>query len=260
MLANLGAIWKCRYFWLSLVKIDLRSRYRGSVLGMGWSLLHPIAMTVILCVVFTSIFHVEIGFYGPYLMAGLACWQFLVNVTIQGCQCFFQGEHYIRQYPAPMAIYPLRTVLACGFHFGLALLLVVALTCCVRAVPGFWALLSLVPTALLLLVLGWSLAVIFGLTNVRFRDTHHLCEVGFQVLFYGTPVMYPPEVLAGRRLGQLMQYNPLMPFLTLLRDPLLEGRPAPAQTFGVACLLVLMMALTAVAALRRGEKKLIFFL
>src|SRR5262249_18391644 len=56
MQAYLGAIWRCRYFWLSLVRMDLRHRYRGSVLGLGWSLLHPIAMTAILCTVFHHLF------------------------------------------------------------------------------------------------------------------------------------------------------------------------------------------------------------
>src|SRR5580700_4749353 len=98
----LQAIWRCRYFWLSLVKMDLRTRYRRSILGMGWSLLHPIAMTAIICTMFHQIMGVNILEYGPFLLAGLACWQFIIGATIQGCQSLFQGESYIRQYPAPI--------------------------------------------------------------------------------------------------------------------------------------------------------------
>src|SRR5262245_11940489 len=125
----LAAIWRCRYFWMSLVRMDLRTRYRRSVLGMGWSLLHPIAMTAVLCAVFHVIFKPAQGvaWYAPFLLAGLACWQFIVTVTTNGCQCLFQGEAYIRQYPAPMAIYPLRTALGGTVHFGIALAVVIAL-------------------------------------------------------------------------------------------------------------------------------------
>src|SRR5947208_15993138 len=86
-----GAVWRCRYFWLSLVKMDLRTRYRRSVLGMGWSLLHPIAMTIVLCVVFQTAFAAGGGIrqYAPYLLAGLACWSYIVNVTVQGCQSLY---------------------------------------------------------------------------------------------------------------------------------------------------------------------------
>src|SRR5207245_8907528 len=56
----LAAIWRCRFFWLSLVKLDLRTRYRRSILGMGWSLLHPVAMTIIICLVFRKLLHAEV--------------------------------------------------------------------------------------------------------------------------------------------------------------------------------------------------------
>src|SRR4051794_213758 len=97
----LQAIWRCRFFWFSLVKMDLRTRYRRSILGMGWSLLHPVLMTITICIVFSEIFGMDILHFGPYLLAGLACWNYIITSTTQGCQSFFQGESYIRQYPAP---------------------------------------------------------------------------------------------------------------------------------------------------------------
>ena len=51
------SLWNCRYFWWALVKNDLRARYRRSVVGLGWSLLRPLASTVILCTVLQRIFH-----------------------------------------------------------------------------------------------------------------------------------------------------------------------------------------------------------
>ena len=73
---------------------------------------------------------------------------------VQGCGCFFQGESYIRQYPAPMAIYPLRTALGSGFHFIIGLLLALVLALCwagpseeaLLRVFQLLALLSLLPT------------------------------------------------------------------------------------------------------------------
>src|SRR5579884_2642686 len=192
MVAYLRDIWKCRYFWLSLVRIDLRTRYRGSVLGMGWSLLHPACMTVILTVVFRQLFNQPIGEFAPFLMAGLAFWSFLGAVTVGGCHCFFNGQAYIRQFPAPMSIYPLRTVLGAMFHFCLAMALVILLAAVLpdRRPLDPVALLALLPAMLLLIVFGWSLALLFGLATVRFRDTHHLTEIALQGLFYLTPIFY----------------------------------------------------------------------
>ena len=260
MYAYISSIWSYRYFWFSLVQNDLRQRYRGSVLGMGWSLLHPIAMTVILCVVFGSIFHQDYRFFGPFLLAGMAVWNFLTQSITAGCNSFFMAEAYIRQQPIPMAIYPLRTVLGLGFHFLIGMGLVVALSLWFLGWPGIAPFLSIIPSMTLIFLFAWSLSCIFGLATVYFRDTKHLSEVGLQILFYLTPVMYPPSVLEGRRLGILLKFNPLSPFLELIRDPLIYQKLPSSETFGMAFALTLIAMVVAYSALKASEKRIIFHL
>jgi lipopolysaccharide transport system permease protein len=259
-------IWNRRHFWLSLVRVDLRARYRGSAFGLGWSLLQPIAMTGILCAVFTTMFHQKLADFAPYLMAGLTCWTFITGTALQGCQCYFTAESYIRQHPVPMAIYPLRTMLGAAFHFAMAFLLVaaLALACNGFGFIGPAALLSLVPTFAILMAFGWSLAVLFGLATVRFRDVKHLSEVGFQALFYLTPVMYPVEqmkLLAGRRtVGWLFCLNPFVPFLDLVRAPVVYGQAPAGSSYAAALLITLTTAVVAGLALKSEERKIIFHL
>jgi ABC-type polysaccharide/polyol phosphate export permease len=262
MYAYFRAIWRCRYFWLSLVRVDLRSRYRGSIIGMGWSLLNPIAMTAILCVVFSTLFKQNIYEFAPYVMAGLTFWTFFVNVATDGCDCFFRGEAYIRQYPAPMAIYPLRAVLGRGFHFGLGFLLVIALAVVCQRPLGAAGLLSLLPACVLLLAAGWSLAILMGLATVRFRDAKHISEVAFQALYFLTPIMYPASMITDNHhtLALLLQLNPLVPFVDLLRAPVCDGLPASGQTFLAAGLITLAAAGLAAVALRSQERKVVFHL
>jgi lipopolysaccharide transport system permease protein len=258
MVAYLRAVWACRFFWLSLVRMDLRTRYRGSFLGIGWSLMNPIVMTTILCSVVTTLFKQDPWTYAPFLLAGLTFWSYVLGVTQHGCHCFRVGESYIRQYPAPMAIYPLRTVLGCAVHYCLALVLVVALTSVTRGVSPP-ALVGLLPALILLLIMGWSVAVLLGLLNVRFRDTSHITDIVLQVLFYATPVLYPPEMLdRSSRLGHLLQVNPVMPFLHMLRDPILNGHLPPASVYVSAVLIVCVFAGAAITALRYQERQLIF--
>src|SRR5688572_9379330 len=113
-------IWRKRYFWLSLVRMDLRRRYRRSMLGIGWSLLNPILMTCVFCVVFAKLFGEDLTTYAPFVLSGLAFWAFISGTTTEGCQCFYVGEHYLRQHPTPLAIFPLRTTLGLFAHFGIA--------------------------------------------------------------------------------------------------------------------------------------------
>jgi len=260
MYSYISTIWSYRYFWFSLVQNDLRQRYRGSVLGMGWSLLHPIAMTIILCVVFGGIFQQDYRFFGPFLLAGMAIWNFITQSITAGCNSFFMAEAYIRQQPIPMAIYPLRTVLGLGFHFLIGMGLVIALSLWFIGWPGIVPILTIFPSMLLIFLFGWSLSCIFGLATVYFRDTRHLSEVGLQILFYITPVMYPPSVLEGRRIGILLKYNPFAPFLELIRDPLVYQKLPNFETFGVAFALTLIAMVVAYSALKASEKRIIFHL
>lgn len=260
MPAYLTAVWRCRYFWLSLVRMDLRHRYRGSVLGIGWSLLHPIAMTVILCTVFHQFFHTDVTYYAPFLLAGLSCWNYIVYATIQGSLCFLHGEAYIRQFPVPMAVYPLRTALSGGIHLLLALAVGLAAAWWLRGGSDVLALLSLLPALLLLLLFGWALAALAGLANVFFQDTRHLCEVGFQMLFYATPIIYDVSLLQNHWLGWLVRCNPLVPLLDLVRLPILEGRTPPLSTYGAACAVVVATVALAAGALARLQRRLVFHL
>lgn len=305
----LAAIWRCRFFWLSLVKMDLRTRYRRSILGIGWSLLHPVAMTVIICLVFHKIFKMDVKKFAPFLLGGLACWNYILTSTSIGCQSLFQGESYIRQYPAPLAIYPLRTTLGATIHFLMALLVVVGLMTFIRihfrdatsavaqsaeqpprllkynpseesdrvatedaaaktpaegdSAPADWSLLPLVtlaPTLCLLFIFCWSLAVLAGFSNVFFQDTQHLCEVGFQILFYMTPIMYPKSMLVKHGLTWLLYINPVAPMLDLIREPIVEGRFPHWSVYATACGLVGIVAAAAILAMARLQRRVIFYM
>ncbi len=246
---------------MALVRIDLRNRYRRSVIGIGWSLLNPIAMTVVLCVVFSRLFHMEIRTFAPFLLSGLTLWGFITAVVMQGCQCFFQGESYIRQHPAPLAIYPLRTTLGAGFHFLLGFGIALVFVWWVNGFGNLPALVSLVPTFVLLFVIGWSLAICTGVANVMFQDSQHLIEVLMQILFYVTPIIYPPEKLLERHLMEwFVLLNPLAAILELVRKPLLEGQLPSWWAVGMSLSTGLLAAAMAALALRCFEKRMIFYL
>jgi ABC-type polysaccharide/polyol phosphate export permease len=247
---------------MSLVKIDLRARYRRSVLGVGWSLLRPILLTVILCVVFQRLFHrADLWTYAPYLLSGLCLWDYVVTATKQGCQCFFAGESYIRQHPAPLAIFPLRVALAETFHFFVGLLVLVGMAWFVQGFRNLPVLISLVPTFVLLFALVWALSLLAGFANVYFQDTQHLCDVGFQILFYATPIVYYPQDLGNGRLHWLItNCNPLVPFMKLLREPILEAQLPALQTYLSAGLVVLVVGGFASVVCARAQRRLIFHL
>lgn len=266
MIQHLAAIWRFRFFWASLVQLDLQNRYRRSVLGIGWSLLHPLAMTVVFCVAFGSVMYSDNWrAYSLHLLSGLAVWGFIQGSAVQGCEAFIRAEAYIRQCPLPFAIYPLRTVLGTLFHFAISLGMVVVAVALLTDRPDTWltagrTVLCLLPTVLMCAVFCWSLATLFAFANVFFQDTKHLTDVGSQLFFFLSPIIYPAAVLNGRGLGVLLEVNPVAHFLDLFRATLLTGELAPpemylwcggctAVAFGLAC-----------GAMAWLQRKVIFYL
>jgi ABC-type polysaccharide/polyol phosphate export permease len=253
-------IWRLHHFWMALVRNDLRNRYRRSMIGLGWSLLQPICMTIILCTVFAGIMHIEVRKFGPFLISGLVTWNFIVSAITGGCQSFLMGEPYIRQHPAPLAIYPLRSTLGAGIHFLLGLTVALALTWYMNGFANLPALVGLLPTLLLLFILGWMLGICMGVVNVMFQDTQHLVEVALQILFYLTPIMYEGSLLRERGLGWVFAVNPMATFVELIRQPILDGVIPSLGMYAIAAAITATMALIATLTLCRMERRLIFYL
>lgn len=277
MFAHLKAVWTFRYFWMSLVKMDLRSRYRRSVLGIGWSVLHPIVMSGVFCLVFSALMPIsgggwdKLGYpenwrgYAAYLLTGMAIWEFIRNSTAIGCNALLHNEAYIRQCPLPYGIYPLRTVMGTGIHFLISMAVVIVLVGLLRGnadhLGTLWA---VIPVFALLFLFCWALATIAAFATVYFHDTAHLVEVGAQLMFFLTPIMYTRSVLKRQSmdLDFLADLNPVVTFMELIRTPIVTGglqMPEP-QVYVQAVVLTAVAVGLAFGTIAWLQKKVIFHL
>lgn len=260
-LSYLLRIWQLRYFWSSLVVKDLNNRYKRSFLGIGWSMLRPLAMTCIFCVVFGKLFNYPLEDYAPFLLISMTTWQFFTESLLHGSFAFARCSAYIRQQPVPLAIFPLTTVLGSAFHSLVALVMAMGVTLYFKGTLDPFALLYLIPGLCVVFFLGWFLAIISGVVYTHFPDTNHLLEIGLQILFYLTPILYRPESFGNRAwLSLLVEWNPLTSIMALIRTPILEGSPPSAHHIGVSILLLLLAGAFAAFLLRKLERTLIFWL
>jgi ABC-type polysaccharide/polyol phosphate export permease len=229
MIADLRAIWSHRHFWLSLVHLDLRNRYRRSVLGVGWSLLQPIAMTAVFCLVFSELMAKDVNggwkAYAPFLLAGMCVWDFVRNSMTAGSMALISNEAYIRQINLPYGIYPLRAVLGNLTHFLIGLGVVVALIAILRGdLSVFRTAWAILPGVAGVTVFAWGIGSILAYLTVFFRDIKHVVEVGMHVAFFLTPVLYTRDTLDRKGLGFIADLNPVNTFLELIRSPLIDGQ------------------------------------
>jgi len=249
---------------MSLVKMDLRLRYRGTVLGIGWSLLNPILMTIVFCIVFSS-WHENADWRSdaPYFLCGLAIFNYFRDAITSGCQNFFRNESYIRQCPLPIAIYPLRTVLGSSIHFMISIGVVLMTLVLLLPGSGIERLIYLLPTLPafgLLLILAWSMSVLAGFAQVYFQDMQHLADVLFQVFFFLTPILFKMDLLVQKGVGWLGYCNPVVWFLDLIRTPLLTGTLPSLEVYAWASGFTAVVLSGALIAISYLEKRIIFHL
>src|SRR3954465_10779245 len=91
--------------WGMLAWDDIRQRYRRSILGPFWITLSMGVFIVMLGVIYSRLFHMDVASYLPYLAAGFITWGFIATATTEGCHAFQEGERILKQIKLPYGVY-----------------------------------------------------------------------------------------------------------------------------------------------------------
>jgi ABC-2 type transport system permease protein len=220
--------------WL-MAATEFKRVYFGTVFGYLWSLVRPLMLFGVLLFVFTNVFKIgteEAEFYPVLLLLGIVLFTFFQEATQHAVTSVSEQEGVVRKTQFPRLVIPLSTVLTSAFNFGLNLV-VVTVFILAWGVDPTWTWL-LFPVALLpLLVLTIALSMLLSVLFVRFRDIAILWTVLTQVLFYGTPILYPIEALKDPTLEKVLMFNPLAVIFQQVRHWVLEpDAPTAAQVAG----------------------------
>jgi len=219
----LGDLWTGLVSWrlpVSLARLDLRNRYRGSVLGPLWLTLSTAVMITALGILYSTLFKLPVQDYLPYLAVSLMVWNSIAQMVAEGCQCFIQSENIIRQLPLPFTTHALRCVLrnALVAAHNLPLILVVFLVA--GHLPDARALLAL-PGLLLLCVNSLAVAILLGMLCARFRDIPPIVANVMQLAFFMSPVIWKPDALGPA--ADWLLLNPFFTVMETIRGPLLNA-------------------------------------
>ena len=239
-----------RELFANLFRRDFQAKYKGSLLGVLWSLLNPLVLLGVYLVVFGLIFqNKNIVHYPVYLLAGLACWIFF-SVSLQAAsRSMVDSAELIRKVRFPRQLVAFSMVATQAVTFGLMLVILIVLS--LVFVPGGRATVWLaLPLAVVFAALVAGLALLVACLNVLFRDIEHVLTAALLPWFFLTPILYQLDDLPGAAsrpwLVDLLQWgNPLTPAIQAYRAPLYAGElPSGADT--------LYLCVAAVAALALG--------
>ena len=204
----------------ALAWLDIRNRYRGSVLGPFWLTLSTGVMLLGIGITYSTLFRLSLVEYLPHLAVSLVVWNFISQMVTEATTSFVQSEAIIRQMPLPYTIHALRCMLRnllIGAH-NLPLILLVFAACGV--LPG-WEVLLAIPGLMLIALNGFALALLLGMVCARFRDIGPIVGSVMQLFFFLTPIIWKPQLLG--EYAVLLPFNPFYVILETVRGPLIEG-------------------------------------
>ena len=217
---------------------ELRGKYRRSALGWGWSLLNPLATTLIYTFVFSVVFKAKppagdpsgLRAYALFLLAGLLPWNFFMISTTTSMANVVANGALVKKVWFPREVLVVSSVLAgaVSFLIELALLGVILMIFGNMVLPWIPIVLVLV-LFLTLVTIGFSLAL--SACNVYFRDLTYLWGIIGQLWFFITPIIYAASILPAR-VQWLPRINPMYAFVSAFRNSFYDLRFPTLLTWG----------------------------
>ena len=221
---NSDLLWY-RELLVVLVRRTLKRRYRGSFLGIYWSLLNPLAMTGLYTAIFGAAFA---EYYGNstinYVLAaftGLVVVNFFSASTLMALTSVVENGGMVNKIRLPLAIFPLAAIGANVFQLLLgAFPLLVIVTLIISGNPINAIALFLPITSLILVCVGVGL--LMSSLFVFFRDLPYFYELVTFVLLMGSPIFYPAEIVPAA-VRKFLILNPILPIIESIRQIVLSG-------------------------------------
>lgn len=193
---------------------DFKLRYHDSVLGYVWSVLKPLAMFMILYLVFAKIFKVgdEIPNYPVYLLVGIVMWSFFLEATSSSLTSVVEKGDLLRKISFPKYIIIASKISSSFINLLINFIIVGMFMLVFGADPSWLAILVLPLLILEYMLLSMGVGLILGTLYVKFRDLNYIWEVLMQAMFYGTPILYPLTFVVtnfSERFAELLMLNPI---------------------------------------------------
>ena len=239
MIKQLQEVAKYKHMLVSSVKKDLRSRYRGSVLGFLWTFINPLTQLIIYSIVFPYLLRTSQENYPMYVFTALLPWIYFVSSLQNSTTCIVANSNLVKKIYFPRLVLPIAvsTTGIVNYIFGLVIVIPSLIITGVKITP-FILLLPLIMIVNYIFVTGFCF--ILSSLYVYFRDLEHIIGIITLVWFYLTPVVYGPDMFP-ENIWNILKWNPMTQFISAYRNVLMFGKAPETWTFVVITIMSLLL-------------------
>ena len=235
---ELREIFRYRDLVIQVVKRDILTRYKRSVLGVTWTMLNPLGTMIVLAIVFSQAFGTEIS-YAAYVLSGLVAWNFFQQTTNASIAHLVWGGTLLKRIYVPRTVFAFSALGTGLFNLVLSLiplLLVMVIT----GVPIEPTILFLPIPILFLAMFSLGVGLLVSGLAVFYTDIAEMYLIILTAWMYLTPIIYPEEILPEQFRMLIAIFNPMYHLVGLFRAPLYYGEIPSLQEMLIAGLIAVV--------------------
>ncbi|HXT22416.1 MAG TPA: ABC transporter permease [Thermoanaerobaculia bacterium] len=252
-------LYRYRDLLVTLVVRELTVRYKRSSIGFLWTMLQPLLTMVVLYLVFSSIFKLNIPNYPVYVLAGLLFWNFFSQSIVSAMNSLRGNAGLLKKLPVPQAVFPVATVIAGVINLVLALLPLLVIVYFTNQPHRLHPSLLFLPVAIAIATLfTLGAGLLLSPLAVFFYDVVEIVAVLITLTMYMTPVFYPKDIVPPHFLW-VVRFNPVRSILEVFRDPIFNHKIPPWSHLSVAFGVALAVFVLGYWSFRRSTDRIPFY-
>lgn len=236
---SLKELYNYREMLFNLVKKDLRTRYKGSVLGFLWTFVNPLLQLVVYTMVFSIIMKVNVDKFYIYLFIALVPWIFFTTSVQSSSSSIISNKDLIKKIYFPRIIIPMSVVNGAFMNMVFSMVIVgAALIVSGIGLSKYIIMLPIIMIIEYLFTLGFSFIV--SALNVYFRDLEHILGIVIMGWFYVTPIVYTADMIPQKYMS-VFNLNPMVHIMKVYRDILYYKQMPTFNGLGIVILISFAM-------------------
>jgi lipopolysaccharide transport system permease protein len=247
--------------WMHLARLDIRARYRRTVIGPLWTTLSAAILILALGIIYSFLWRVETRVFLPYFAAGYSTWLFFTTAIIEGAGAFSANAAIINSIRLPLSLHIFRLIARNVMIFFHVIVVYVVVLLWLGIMPDLAGLL-LLPVGLLLFVVNlFWLCLLLATICSRYRDVNQVVTNLIQVAFFITPIFWQVDMLNSRPGIKffLADLNPVYHLIELIRSPLLGHVPS-AWTFAATSASAVLGLILSIRLFSRYRGRIAFWI
>lgn len=226
-------IYDYRQMISSLVRRDLRGRYKGSVLGFMWTFLNPLFQLIVYTIVFSIIMRAGIERFYLFLFVALVPWIFFSTCVSAGSVCILSQQDMVKKIYFPREVLPIAYVTSQFVNMLFSFVVIFAVIIVSGVGLNIMALLFLPVIMLIEYMLALGITFLVSAVTVYFKDMQYILNIVTMAWMYMTPIVYS-ETMVPEKYLQLYKLNPVTPIIIAYRDILYYKRIPDMSTLTMA--------------------------